>query len=227
MRKFLHIILLAAAVSACGPRVIPRDKMADIYYDMFMTDQLLREDLDLRRQADTMLVYEAVFNRYGYDTDDYLHSLRHYLRDPERFAQVLQQVSDRLQKDAESLVPVIEHLEWVSRFNDMEGDFPLDSILNCFRTDTTDGRTYFVMDPLWLGPRFRMVSVPADTAGKAGADSLAAPADSLPSPADSLVGKDSVVVQERLEPLPLPHPLRPRSEVADEVAEVEEVEEQS
>ena len=85
MRKFLHIILVAAvAVSCLGPRVIPRDKLAQIYYDMFMADQQLREIPSLRQQADTMLVYEAVFNRYGYDTDDYLHSVRYYLKDPER-----------------------------------------------------------------------------------------------------------------------------------------------
>ena len=97
MRKYLHIILLAVVVSACGPRIIPRDKMVDIYYDMFMADQQVRENRDLQHQADTMLVYEAVFNRYGYDTDDYLNSLQYYLKDPERFSQVRQAVVERLQ----------------------------------------------------------------------------------------------------------------------------------
>ena len=87
MRKALHIaalLLVAVTLSCRGPRLIPRDKMEAIYYDMFMADQQIRNDMALRRQADTMLVYEAVFNRYGYDTDDYLYSVQTYLKDPER-----------------------------------------------------------------------------------------------------------------------------------------------
>ena len=97
MRKLLHIVVLLAvvAVSCRGPRVIPKDDLTDIYYDMFLLDQQIREDNDLRKQADTTLVYEAVFNKYGYDTDDYLYSLKYYLRDPEHFAWVPADVSAR------------------------------------------------------------------------------------------------------------------------------------
>ena len=93
MRKLLHIVVLLAvvAVSCRGPRVIPKDDLTDIYYDMFLLDQQIRDDADLRKQADTTLVYEAVFNKYGYDTDDYLHTLRQYLKDPERFSRVLEE----------------------------------------------------------------------------------------------------------------------------------------
>ena len=87
MKRFLHIVLVLLLAAACkGPRVIPKDTLADIYTDMFIADQKVR-DLGIPRvQMDTMLVYEAVFEKYGYDTDDYLHTVRYYLKDPERFA---------------------------------------------------------------------------------------------------------------------------------------------
>lgn len=218
MRKYLHIILLAVVIASCGPRVIPRGKMADIYYDMFMADQLLREDMDLRRQADTLLVYEAVFNRYGYNTDDYLYSLRYYLKDPERFAQVLHEVVERLQKDAESMDPVIEHLDWVNKYTGIEGGATIDSILQRFNVDTLDGKIHFYMDSSWFSSRYRMVSVPADTSKKAPADSsVEARVDSLRAPVDTL--------RKPLKPLPLPHPVGGPGGMVEEVEEAVEMEE--
>ena len=218
MRKYLHIILLAVVVSACGPRIIPRDKMVDIYYDMFMADQQVRENRDLQHQADTMLVYEAVFNRYGYDTDDYLNSLQYYLKDPERFSQVLQAVVERLQKDAESLNPIIAHLDWVNKYTAVEEGPSLDSIMKRYSVDTLDGKVRFYMDSSWFSSRYRMVSEPADTAKKAPADSLQAPADSLQAPADTLSKQDPFLEKEPLKPLPLPR----RTDVQTEEVEVEE-----
>ena len=94
-------VVLLAALSCEGPKRIPRDKMEEIYVDMFLADQRTRSDLDLRNRADTMLVYEAVFEKYGYDTDDFLYSVDYYLRDPERFAKMAQDVVDRLTEGAQ------------------------------------------------------------------------------------------------------------------------------
>lgn len=42
-----------------------------------------------RQLPDTTLYYEPVFNKYGYTTDDYLHSVDYYISDPERFSRIL------------------------------------------------------------------------------------------------------------------------------------------
>ena len=77
MKRYLHIVLVLLVMASCrGPRVIPKDTLTDIYVDMLMADQFVREENISRKQLDTMLVYEAVFNKYGYDTDDYLNSVR-------------------------------------------------------------------------------------------------------------------------------------------------------
>ena len=183
MRKSLHIIvLMVLAVASCrGPRVIPRDVMADILYDMFMADQQVREEPILRKQADTMLVYEAVFNRYGYDTDDYLYSVRQYLKDPERFAKMSEEVSERLKGEAEALDKVIGHLDWVSKYMGMRRP-PVDSLLWMFCDDSVyAGLSRVAPDSSRYGGWFRLVPARADT--------LMVPVDSL-----AMDGKDSLSV---------------------------------
>lgn len=139
MRKSRHIILwvaLALALAACrGPRVIPRDTLTDIYCDLFLTDQRVREDATLRSQADSMLVYEPVFNKYGYNTDDYLYTVKTNLKDPERFAKVMREVVERLRDEGEALKREMDRLDWIDRMLGMERP-PLDSILAPFSQDS-------------------------------------------------------------------------------------------
>lgn len=180
MRKALHILLLllVVAVSCRGPRRIPRSTMADIYYDLFLADARIMDDADLRRQADTMLVYEAVFNRYGYDTDDYLYSLRCYLKDPERFAKTVHAVSERLQKDIDAMDVVIRHEEWVEKYMNVERP-SLDTLLAMFLADSTYwGDFRIARDSSLHGGWFRVVTPEEDSLARA-ADSTAVAEDSL------------------------------------------------
>ncbi len=197
MRKYLHILMLlvaALAVSCRGPRVIPRDKMVDIYCDMLLADQQLRDNNALRRQADTMLVYEAVFNRYGYDTDDYLLSVNHYLADPERYAKILGDVVEKLQSEAGKLEKEIGELDKMDRLLGMKRP-PLDSILAPFSKDSLYlGLPRVVRDSSRYAGWFRLVAAREDTLSVR--DSLSAPGDSLAILADSLKAReDSVAVQ--------------------------------
>ena len=194
MRKYLHILMLIVAVFAVscqGSRVIPRDKMVDIYCDMLLADQQIRENNVLRNRADTMLVYEAVFNRYGYDTDDYLLSVNHYLGDPERFAKIMEDVVEKLQAEAGVLEKEIGYLDWMDRFLGMKRP-PMDSILAPFSKDSLYlGLPRVVRDSSRYAGWFRLVAAKEDTLSVA--DSLATPSDSwkaqpdsVAAPADSL-----------------------------------------
>ena len=190
MKRFCHIalLLLVVAVAAChGPRVIPRAKLVDIYCDMFMADQQVRANDTPQRAMDSLLVYEAVFQKYGYDTDDYMHSLRHYLKDPERFAKVFEEVASRLEGQAKSLDPIIEHQDWVAQR--MGAKRPrIDSILAVFSKDSMYvGLARVARDSSRYPAWFRLVGVQKDT--------LMVPVDSLQAPADT-VAKDTVAVEE-------------------------------
>ena len=78
--------------------MIPRNKMADIYMEMFMTDQWISTTPGMRTIADTSLVYEPILQKYGYDKLDYIHSVDFYMDDPERFARILRTTVEKLDK---------------------------------------------------------------------------------------------------------------------------------
>lgn len=104
MRALRYISALFAAVlflSSCtgdGGKVIPRSKLAEIYAEMLITDQWISDTPGLRRTADTSLVYEPIFQKYGFTTADYRMSVDKYMDDPERFSRILRTTVQILDK---------------------------------------------------------------------------------------------------------------------------------
>ena len=102
MIRFRHIVLVMLALlalSACGPKKIPKKDMEEIFYLMFMQDQKIKQDRSYKQMADTSLVYEGILESKGYDTDDYLYSLHEYLAEPEKMQKIMGNVADRLEKE--------------------------------------------------------------------------------------------------------------------------------
>ena len=183
MKRFLHIVLVLLTAAACqGPRVIPKDTLTDIYTDMFLADQMVRDENVPRARMDTLLLYESVFQKYGYDTDDYLHSVRHYLKDPERFGKVFENVAKRLEGEVDALEKIIEHQNWVA---DMMGAKrpQLDSILAPFSKESVYvGLARVVRDTSRYPAWFRLVAAHEDT--------LMVPVDSLKARKDRMTGEE-------------------------------------
>lgn len=120
MRLLRHIMtvvsLLLLAVS-CGEKkdkVIPRGKLAEIYAEFLVMDQWVSSNSNLRRMADTTLVYEPILERYGYTSADYRKSVDVYMNDPERFSRILRTtgtILDKRLKDLERCRTEMEHEE--------------------------------------------------------------------------------------------------------------------
>ena len=233
MKRFLHIVLVLLVAVACrGPRVIPKDTMTDIYTDMFLADQMVRDADIPRAQMDTMLLYEAVFEKYGYDTEDYLYSLRYYLKDPERFGKVFENVAKRLEGEVEALKKIVELRNRIA--SKREADYPLvDSLLAPFLKESVFvGLARVERDTSRYPAWFRLAAVHEDTL-MVSVDSLAAlrGRDSLskekPSPEADLAEpvRKPELKKDRKEKL------RPRRFIGREetiaTEEVEEVEEVS
>jgi hypothetical protein len=223
VKRFLHIVLVLVAVAACqNPRIIPKGTLTDIYEDMFLADQLVRERNLPQPQMDTLLVYEAVFNKYGYNTDDYLNSVRYYLKDPERFAKVFDEVNRRLEAKVKDLDRLIEFRQ---RLDERRAEtYPLlDSILTPFSKEAVfvglarverDSSAY----PAW----FRLTAVQEDT--------LMMPVDSVEARKERKARRDTLKndLPEKLtaEPLkPASRPLGLRERPVEKVLIKEEVEE--
>ena len=179
MKRILHIVLVLVTVAACqGPRVIPKDTLTDIYVDMFLADQQVRGEGLSHNQMDTLLVYEAVFNKYGYDTDDYQYSVRHYLRDPERFAKIFEEVTTRLSAEVSTLDKIIEYNDRLASKRGQK--YPLvDSLLAPFSKDAVFvGLARVERDTSRYPAWFRLVAVQED--------SLMVPSDSLDAKQDRI-----------------------------------------
>ena len=115
MKRSLHIILAVLAVamtlfSCSRAKVIPRRTFVKIYADMFLADEWIKDNPDKRRQIDTSLVYEAIFESYGYTTDDYLKSVEHYMTDTERYARMLKKAGDILDQRGTAIRITEEHI---------------------------------------------------------------------------------------------------------------------
>ena len=233
MKRFLHIVLVLLVAVACrGPRVIPKDTLTDIYTEMFIADQMVRDADIPRAQMDTMLLYEAVFEKYGYDTEDYLYSLRYYLKDPERFGKVFENVAKRLEGEVDALKKIVELRDRIASKRDAE--YPLvDSVLTPFSKESVFvGLARVERDTSRYPAWFRLVAAHEDTL-MVSVDSLAAlrGRDSLskekPSPEADLAEpvRKPELKKDRKEKL------RPRRFIGREetiaTEEVEEVEEVS
>lgn len=181
-------VLPFAALISCGgeEKVIPKDELSEIYAEMFLMDQWIFSHSEARRSADTSFVYEPIFEKYGYTSDDYRASMDYYLRDPDKFARILRETSVILETRLKELRREKEMLTSLDRLAEkkllyaVEYDFGRDSGYQYdirdsieFYTDTSGCvlkvRQTVPLDTLFDGPA--LVSA-ADTV--ASADSISA-----------------------------------------------------
>ena len=203
MKHFLHIVLVLLAVAACqGPRVIPKDTLTDIYTDMFIADQMVREENIPRARMDTMLLYETVFEN----------------------------VATRLQGEVDALNKIIEHQNWVA--SRMGAKRPrLDSVLAPFSKESVYvGLARVARDTSRYPAWFRLVAAHEDTL-MVPVDSLdalrARDTLSVKVPADSSA-KDEEIKPVPEKPAIKPREdLRPRRHSNFEIAVEEEVAEEA
>lgn len=86
--------------------------MEEAMYQILLQDQLIKQDAALRAKADTSLVYEGIFNELGYNTDDFLRSLHYYLEEPARMEKVMENVAERLEKEAKDIRKQLDLNKW-------------------------------------------------------------------------------------------------------------------
>ena len=113
VRSSVVLLLVLCCLFSCGKKdkVIPRSTMSDIYAELFISDQWLREQQMEFRIADTCRFYEPIFNKYGYTTLDFRNSANYYLQDPRRFSRILQRASVQLEERAKYLERLSSDIE--------------------------------------------------------------------------------------------------------------------
>ncbi|MBO4625594.1 MAG: DUF4296 domain-containing protein [Bacteroidales bacterium] len=126
MKRVLLIVCLLALAVSChkGPRRIPRGDMEDIMMHVLMQDQYVKAHSELRPQFDTMLVYEGVFESFGYNTDDFLASLQYYLEDASRMEKIMEKVEKRLMVKVKEAEIEVQEESWRKDFLNIWSLYP-------------------------------------------------------------------------------------------------------
>lgn len=146
-----------------------------------MLDQHLNAQSELRSMVDTVRVYEHIFKKYGYTTEDYIFSMDYYVKNPDRYGKVLKETQSILEKEKSALIAErdkqesaqmeerdyqyarAQRLEGFRRF-EPKRFYMLDSLRRdslgfrsvCFDADSI--RRYVMMpDTLFAGPGFVLV----------------------------------------------------------------------
>lgn len=83
MNQFFRIIIFVVLVAtSCSRNVIDADDMPNILADIYLADRAVLTNPSLIQKADSSLIYEPILNKYGYTTEDFLHTIDYYLPRP-------------------------------------------------------------------------------------------------------------------------------------------------
>lgn len=207
--RFKHIFMALAAsvllLASCrneGPKVIDEDDMSKIYAEMLMSDQWINNTPGVRKIADTSLVYEPILAKYGYTSEDYRHSVSHYLDEPEKYAEVMEETVkildgklSQLRKEKQRQLKEEERVRYVKSITkkvEMDESLLIPRTLSAFSMNAPEDSMILVLDSLLF--YYKWEKMQADSLSVA--DTLAI-SDSL-NVVDTLAVADTLVLADTL-----------------------------
>lgn len=119
---YTFFILSLAVFSLVGcnkdkAKVIDKSDMAKIIADLYLADQILEEGTEKRVQADTMLVYMPIIEKYGYTLNDYKKSIEYYLQKDDTYKKLHIKAKGILSDRARELKKVVDAARKTSNDN--------------------------------------------------------------------------------------------------------------
>ncbi len=155
-KKILLIIFLSLIALSCSKsKIIPTKTMSRIYYDIYLTDQRLQFDKSLARLSDSLLVYEPIFNKYGYTSGDYTNSVNYYLQNPKEFVSVFEETNKLLVELKDSLLIVVRDLKQIKE------SWPTLDSLSALASDSVISNPYYrSLNIIFFKPDVIVISSP-------------------------------------------------------------------
>ena len=152
--KIVCLALCPIVFCSCGAEegedvVIGRKTMSRIISEMYLADQYIDRDPIMEAQADTMFVYRAILEKYGYTIHDYRYSLKYYLQDHDLYSQILKSSRAILDKRHDELELLLAEERKIRDFR-LEKWWGLDSVR---RADPAELK----YDPLLRGIRWIVI----------------------------------------------------------------------
>jgi len=77
--------------------------MAEIYAEIYVSDQWVVLNPKARRVIDTTRIYEPIFRKYGYTTADYRKSVDAYMENPDKYSRILKKASSIIKGEISSM----------------------------------------------------------------------------------------------------------------------------
>lgn len=121
--KVLCFVALTVFLQGCKDEegLISEEDMSLIVSRMYLADQVIENNPEYMTQTDSILVYPAIMEEYGYTLEMYHKSLRYYLGDGERYNNILKEAKKILADRESYLQQVIkenQELEKLTQLND-------------------------------------------------------------------------------------------------------------
>ena len=111
--RTLVLALASIALASCNkPRVIPDDELADIFYDVYLTNAYVdRQGIDL----DSMMLYEPIFEKYGYTVEDLHLTINSFSkRKSARLSDAVEMAIQRLELESDLLNAQVADLDTIN-----------------------------------------------------------------------------------------------------------------
>ncbi len=113
IRKILIFCLFAICITGCKKHtIIPDDELALIFHDAFLANSYYK-DQNLKR--DSLLIYEPIFSRYGYTTEDVQYTIGNFSkRKSARLGDVVELAIEMLEKEGARLDKAVADLDTIN-----------------------------------------------------------------------------------------------------------------
>ncbi|MDR2382352.1 MAG: DUF4296 domain-containing protein [Prevotellaceae bacterium] len=99
-KKVFIVFILTASVSCSKQKIIPENVLAEIIYEMYITDAvLLTHESSIMRYKDSLKIYEPVVEKFGYSFDDLRRTFLKYTANDGKLQSVLKKVIKRIEAE--------------------------------------------------------------------------------------------------------------------------------
>lgn len=117
MKRLIPYLLGLLLLGGCSRhKIIPDDELAMIFHDAFLTNAYLNVE---NRPTDSLRLYEPIFARYGYTTDDVHYTIGNFSkRKSARLGDVVERAIDRLEAEGkiyDRQVAILDTIDNVAR----------------------------------------------------------------------------------------------------------------
>lgn len=93
---------LTFLLTACGPKEIPDDKMADIIHDVFLVNAYYNQFGSGKIRTDSVDIYAPILEKYGYTVEDFRYSIeRMTLKKSSRISELIDEATADIKKESD------------------------------------------------------------------------------------------------------------------------------